>query len=93
MFKHFYKPVSNKNIDIYQTINILKKTAVQGLDKINDRDIKMEHLQQLLKDLENISLADISAIPDDNQPAIVIHIEQLQDELKNAFRKQNEQSN
>lgn len=47
----------------------------------------MEHLQQLLTDLECISLADISTIPESNQHVIVERIEQLQDELKEAIAK------
>lgn len=50
----------------------------------------MEHLQQLLTDLECISLTDISAIPEANQHVIVEHLEQLQDALKAALRDQTE---
>ncbi len=50
----------------------------------------MEHLQKLLKDLENISLTDFSALPDEMQPAIINHIEDLQDELKIALISKNE---
>ncbi|WP_417526952.1 hypothetical protein [Marinomonas shanghaiensis] len=45
----------------------------------------MEHLQQLLTDLECISLADISAIPEPNQHVVAERLEQLQDELKEAL--------
>ncbi|MEP7730460.1 hypothetical protein [Marinomonas primoryensis] len=45
----------------------------------------MEHLQQLLTDLECISLADISAIPEANQHVIAERLEQLQDALKEAL--------
>ena len=47
----------------------------------------MEHLQQLLTDLECISLADISAIPEANQHVVVERLEELQDELKNLLEK------
>lgn len=45
----------------------------------------MEQLQQLLTDLECISLADISAIPEANQHVVAERLEQLQDELKEAL--------
>ena len=48
----------------------------------------MEHLQQLLTDLECISLADISAIPEANQHVVVEHLEQLQDALKVVLSEQ-----
>ncbi len=46
----------------------------------------MESLKVLLKDLECVSLRDISTMPLEYQPAIVEHLEQLQDELKAALR-------
>ena len=42
----------------------------------------MEHLSQLLKELERITLQDISEIPQEQQHIIVAQIEALQDELK-----------
>lgn len=45
----------------------------------------MEQLQQLLIDLECISLADISAIPEANQHVVAERLEELQDELKEAL--------
>ncbi|UTW01256.1 hypothetical protein KDW99_09060 [Marinomonas rhizomae] len=45
----------------------------------------MEQLQQLLTDLECISLADISAIPEANQHVIAERLEQLQDDLKSVL--------
>lgn len=47
----------------------------------------MEHLQQLLTELECISLADISAIPEANQHIVAERLEQLQDELKAVLEK------
>jgi hypothetical protein len=47
----------------------------------------MDHLQQLLTDLESISFTDISQIPEENQPDLVECIEQLQDTLKEAIAK------
>jgi hypothetical protein len=46
----------------------------------------MEYLQQPLTDLECISLADISAIPEANQHVIAERLEQLQDELRRALQ-------
>ncbi|WP_421851751.1 hypothetical protein [Marinomonas sp.] len=45
----------------------------------------MEQLQQLLTDLECISLADISAIPEPSQHVVAERLEQLQDVLKEAL--------
>ncbi|MEL0635383.1 MULTISPECIES: hypothetical protein [Marinomonas] len=42
----------------------------------------MEHFSQLLIDLKQISLQDISQIPDQKQHILVEHIEKLQDELR-----------
>lgn len=42
----------------------------------------MEHLTQLLMDLEQISLQDISQIPDQKQHILAEYIEELQDELR-----------
>ncbi|WP_175404905.1 hypothetical protein [Marinomonas sp. FW-1] len=50
----------------------------------------MEHLQQLLSDLECISLADISAIPESNQHVVAERLEQLQDELKAVLSSNDE---
>ena len=49
----------------------------------------MEHLQQLLTDLECISLADISAIPEPSPHVVAERLEQLQDELKAVLEKAN----
>jgi len=46
----------------------------------------MEHLLQLLKEIECISLSDISTIPSANQHVVVEYLEQLQDELKRALQ-------
>ncbi|RBO82662.1 hypothetical protein [Marinomonas aquiplantarum] len=48
----------------------------------------MESLKVLLRDLECISLADISALPESNQHIIAEHLEELQDELKEALNKE-----
>lgn len=45
----------------------------------------MEHLTALLHDLKQVTLADISDLPEDNQHVIAKHLEQLQDELNNAL--------
>ena len=50
----------------------------------------MEHLQQLLTDLECISLADISAIPEPSQHVVAERLEQLQDELKAVLQTSEE---
>ncbi|MBJ7553845.1 hypothetical protein [Marinomonas spartinae] len=42
----------------------------------------MEQLLQLLNDLEEISLQDISQVPDSQQHILVERIEALQDELR-----------
>ncbi|SBS25702.1 hypothetical protein MSP8887_03961 [Marinomonas spartinae] len=42
----------------------------------------MEQLLQLLNDLEEISLQDISQVPDSQQHILVERIEELQDELR-----------
>jgi hypothetical protein len=45
----------------------------------------MEHLKQLLTDLECISLADISAIPEANQDLITVRFEQAARCTKSGF--------
>ncbi|ETX09437.1 hypothetical protein MUS1_08770 [Marinomonas ushuaiensis DSM 15871] len=45
----------------------------------------MEHLQQLLIELENISLSDISEIPEPHQHVMADRVEQLHDALKAAL--------
>ena len=50
----------------------------------------MDNLQQLLNEIECITLADISAIPKPIQHVIVERLEQLQDELKVALRMNDE---
>jgi hypothetical protein len=42
----------------------------------------MDNLSQLLKDLEQVTIQDISEIPDDQQHIILEQIEALQDRLK-----------
>lgn len=42
----------------------------------------MEQLLQLLNDLEDVSLDDISQVPDTHQHILVERIESLQDELR-----------
>lgn len=46
----------------------------------------MEQLQQLLTELECISLADISAIPEPSQHVVAERLEELQDELRRALQ-------
>lgn len=46
----------------------------------------MDHLQQLLIDLESVTLKDISEIPTDKQHEVVEHIEALQDRLREISR-------
>jgi hypothetical protein len=48
----------------------------------------MENLLQLLTDLECISLADISTIPEDSQHTIAESLEQLQDDLRALLQDQ-----
>lgn len=48
----------------------------------------MENLLQLLTDLECISLADISAIPEANQHIVAERLEQLQDDLRAVLQDQ-----
>lgn len=50
----------------------------------------MEHLQQLLTDLECITLSDISEIPIEQQHKVVEHIEALQDQLRVLAQQQND---
>jgi len=50
----------------------------------------MNHLQQLLTELECISLADISAIPEPSQHVVAERLEQLQDELKAVLQTSEE---
>jgi len=50
----------------------------------------MENLIKLLIDLECISLADISAIPEYNQHTIAENLEQLQDVLRELLLDQSE---
>lgn len=42
----------------------------------------MEQLLQLLNDLEDVSLDDISQVPDSHQHVLVERLESLQDELR-----------
>jgi hypothetical protein len=49
----------------------------------------MEHLQQLLTDLECISLADISALSQEHQHVVAERLEQLEEALKAAFDNSN----
>jgi hypothetical protein len=45
----------------------------------------MERLTALLNEIKQITLTDISTLPEDNQHSIVEHLEQLQDELNSAL--------
>jgi len=49
---------------------------------MNKQDVGIPHLVNLLKDLEKISLQDISQIPLSQQHILAEKIESLQDELK-----------
>jgi hypothetical protein len=49
----------------------------------------MEHLQQLLTDLECISLADISALSQEHQHIVAERLEPLEEALKAAFDNSN----
>jgi hypothetical protein len=45
----------------------------------------MERLTALLNEIKQITLTDISTLPEANQHSIVEHLEQLQDELNTAL--------
>ena len=45
----------------------------------------MESLSELLKNIELISLKDLSEVPIKNQHCVAQRLEQLQDELKSAM--------
>ena len=45
----------------------------------------MERLAALLNELEQITLSDISGLPDNVQHLVAEHLEQLQDDLKSAI--------
>jgi hypothetical protein len=50
-----------------------------------DQGDHMERLTALLNEIKQITLTDISTLPEDNQHSIVEHLEQLQDELNTAL--------
>ncbi|MBR7888837.1 hypothetical protein J9B83_07750 [Marinomonas sp. A79] len=49
---------------------------------MNTKTNRLEHLENLLENLEKVSLDDISQIPSSQQHILVEKIESLQDELK-----------
>lgn len=47
----------------------------------------MERLEQLLMDLEGITIRDIAEIPTEQQHKVVEHLEALQDQLRHLARQ------